>query len=58
MLHQKELILNAQDTENMLAIVSAVRAIMDSIDVQASWASNGLGMLTAAGYNSMSQNLE
>lgn len=58
MLHQKELVLNAQDTENMLNIVMAVREIMNSIDKQAVWASSGLGMLTAARYNTMSQNLE
>ena len=31
MLHQKELILNAADTENMLAAVDIVRQVVDSL---------------------------
>ena len=57
-LHQKELILNSEDTENMLGIIMAVREIMNSIEKQATWASSGLGMLTPTTYNSTSQNLE
>ena len=35
MLHQKELVLNAQDTENFLAAVNIIRDIAKSIDLQA-----------------------
>ena len=31
MLHQKELVLNAKDTENMLNAVSVIRALTDSL---------------------------
>ena len=35
MLHQKELVLNANDTENILSAVSVIRDIVKSIDLQA-----------------------
>ena len=36
LLHQKELVLNAEDTENILSTVNAVRDIVDTINVHAS----------------------
>lgn len=35
MLHQKELVLNAKDTENMLSAVSVIRDLVQQIDLQA-----------------------
>ena len=34
-LHQKELVLNAQDTENFLHAIDVVRSIADIIDLRA-----------------------
>lgn len=42
-LHQKELVLNAHDTENMLEAVNVVRAITEAINLQALNAAMGLG---------------
>lgn len=42
-LHEKELVLNADDTANLLASVSLVRALTQQIDQNASYASLGLG---------------
>ena len=39
LLHQKELVLNAEDTENMLAAVKTVRQIAEMVDLQAQQAS-------------------
>ena len=50
MLHQKELVLNAQDTENMLKTVDMVRNIVRVIDLNAGSHSGGLGYIGAA-YN-------
>ena len=49
MLHQKELVLNAKDTENMLAIVNMVREIAKVIDINAMSAGSGLSALSAPG---------
>lgn len=38
MLHQKEIVLNAQDTENLLSAVSILRDIVSTIDMQSSYA--------------------
>lgn len=47
-LHQKEMVLNENDTANMLAAVQFTRSILDTIDINARAASLGLGTLTAA----------
>ena len=49
-LHQKELVLNASDTENMLATVSFVRDLVQMIGANAS--SNGLSGVFAGGVSS------
>lgn len=48
-LHQKELVLNENDTANMLAVVQFTRSILDTIDLNAKAASLGLGTLSAIG---------
>jgi hypothetical protein len=47
MLHQKELVLNADDTSNMLQAIEIVRKIARVIDLNAANAANAFGMLTA-----------
>ena len=48
MLHQKEIVLNAHDTENFLAGIDILRAITKAIDLQAIAQSNALsGMMRA-----------
>ena len=44
-LHQKELVLNASDTENFLSAVDMVRQISQTIDLQAASRSNGWNFL-------------
>ena len=44
-LHEKELVLNQQDTENLLAAVGFVRDITQMLSLNASIASTGLGNL-------------
>ena len=46
-LHEKELVLNAEDTANMLTAVQITRAMLDTIDLNARQASFGLGNLIA-----------
>ena len=48
MLHQKELILNAEDTQNMLSAVNIIRDISRVIDLNAASAANALGLLSTA----------
>lgn len=48
MLHEKELVLNAQDTENFLSAVNLVRDISRSIDLNALASQMGLGFLREA----------
>lgn len=48
-LHQKELVLNAHDTENFLNAVEIVRKLNETIDLNAMAASKGLGILAPAG---------
>ena len=56
-LHEKELVLNANDTENLLSIVNMVREIARMIDMQANMAS--LFNLTASsGVNTTNETLE
>lgn len=49
MLHSKELVLNANDTANMLTAIQITRAMLDTIDLNARQASFGLGNLVASG---------
>ncbi len=58
MLHQKELVLNARDTENFLAAVDILRGITQSIDLQAASQSNILGAIAAASVTPTTQTLE
>jgi len=37
MLHEKELVLNAEDTENFLSAIEMVRDISRMVDLQAQW---------------------
>ena len=61
MLHEKELVLNAKDTENMLAAVGFVRDIAQMLSLNASAMSGGLGMLSSgvigAGGSYLDQNV-
>jgi len=52
LLHQKELVLNAKDTENMLAMVQMVREIARTIDINAMSAGSGFSALSAPGVSS------
>lgn len=58
MLHQKEIVLNKDDTENFLKTVDIVRQISDMIDLNAMSASGGLGSLFAASVNKDNDILE
>ena len=58
MLHQKEIVLNAKDTENFLAAVNIVREVARSIDLNAMIQANGFGILSAASAVPTSQILE
>ena len=49
LLHQKELVLNASDTANLLSIVDMVREIANIIDLNAAAASGVYSSLTSAG---------
>lgn len=48
MLHQKEIVLNAHDTANLLTAVDIVRSMADKLEMNASLASQGLAGLTAS----------
>jgi hypothetical protein len=48
MLHQKEIVLNAHDTKNLLDTVSIVRSIVDQIELSALASQQGIGILRAA----------
>ena len=57
MLHEKELVLNASDTENILSAVSLIRELVQGIDSRASMSS--LSQLTSSiGVVSNDQSLE
>lgn len=43
-LHEKELVLNAQDTENILTAANVIRQLADIIDLEALHSSQGFGM--------------
>ena len=53
MLHEKEIVLNKEDTTNILRVVELVRAMIDS-----NAASAGLGVLHSPGINTQNQNFE
>lgn len=55
-LHEKELVLNKDDTENMLKSISFIRQIVSAINSQASMAS--LFNLSSSGINPMNSTLE
>ena len=57
MLHEKELVLNSDDTRNMLAIIEAVRDITRTIDLNANGNILGLGGLMASMIPSSSSEL-
>lgn len=50
-LHEKELVLNKQDTVNMLQAVGFVRDLVQMIGANANISGNGLGNLIAGGVN-------
>ena len=58
MLHQKEIVLNAHDTENFLAAVDIVREVARSIDLNAMAQSKGFGYLSAVSATPTSQVVE
>ena len=58
LLHEKELVLNADDTTNFLKAVDVVRQISDMIDLNALSSAGGLSSLFAATASSSSQNLQ
>lgn len=58
LLHEKELVLNAVDTENLLASIKILRELTKAIDLNATWASMGIGSLSAVGVNENSNILE
>ena len=51
MMHEKELVLNKHDTENMLKTVGFVRDLTQMISLNASVAGQGLGNLFLGGVN-------
>ena len=57
-LHQKELVLNASDTENMLSAVKLIREISRTIDLQALISSQGIGALLPGSINSANNVLD
>lgn len=58
MLHQKELVLNAQDTENMLNAVNIIRDISRVIDLNAASSANAFGLLSTALISNGGQTIE
>jgi hypothetical protein len=47
MLHQKEIVLNAHDTENLLTTVQIVRSMADKLELSARLAQQGLGAVAS-----------
>ena len=58
MLHQKEIVLNAQDTENFLAAINIVRDIASIIDLQAAAQRSTLSMISSASVDPATQTLQ
>lgn len=57
-LHQKELVLNAQDTENFLHAIDVVRSIADIIDLRAVAQQTALSMMQAGNIAPIGQTLQ
>lgn len=55
LLHQKELVLNQEDTRNILQSVNMVRNISDQLLASASMSASGLGQLASAGIGAGTQ---
>jgi hypothetical protein len=49
-LHEKELVLNPDDTSNFLQAIGISKTLLETIDLNARQASNGMGLLSAAGF--------
>ena len=58
MLHQKEIVLNARDTENFLSAINIVRDIASMIDLRAAAQQSALSMMSAASVTPTSQSLQ
>jgi hypothetical protein len=58
MLHQKEIVLNAHDTKNLLDTVSIVRSIVDQIELSALASQQGIGILRAAAVNNTTDTIQ
>ena len=58
LLHEKELVLNADDTANFLQAIDVVRQISDMIDLNALSSAGGLSSLFAATTSGSDQNLQ
>lgn len=58
LLHEKEIVLNPVDTENLLASISILRELTKAIDLNATWANMGIGSLNAVGVSDTSTTLE
>lgn len=58
MLHEKELVLNKEDTANFLQAIGIIRQISDTIDLNALSSSGGLSSLFAATASSSAQTLQ
>ena len=57
-LHEKELVLNREDTANMLSAINMIRQISSVIDLNAKSASGAFSSLIAAGVNAGAQELQ
>ena len=58
MLHQKEIVLNASDTENFLAAISIVRDIAKAIDLQAAAYQSSLGSIASTNISTHPQTIQ
>ena len=58
MLHQKEIVLNAHDTENFLQAINIVRDIASMIDLRAAAQQSALSMMAATSVAPMTQTLQ
>ena len=58
MLHQKEIVLNAHDTENFLSAINIVRDIASIIDLRAAAQQSALSQMTAASVAPTAQTLQ
>ena len=58
MMHEKELVLNKEDTANMLQTVGFVRDLVEMLATNAGISASGLGNLFAGGVSSASNYLD